>query len=93
MTAWPAVAIHASIIMLCLALGLVLVRLTRGPSAADRIIAVDTLALVAIGLVGAVVALTGEPATLDAAVVLALVGFLGTIALARYLESDQGGGR
>jgi multicomponent Na+:H+ antiporter subunit F len=93
MTAWPAVAIHASIIMLCLALGLVLVRLARGPSAADRIIAVDTLALVAIGLVGAVVALTGEPATLDAAVVLALVGFLGTIALARYLESDQGGGR
>lgn len=93
MTGWIATAVHGSMVMLCVALGLVLVRLVRGPSAADRVIAVDTLALVAIGLVGAVVALTGEPATLDAAVILALVGFLGTIALARYLESDRGSGR
>jgi multisubunit Na+/H+ antiporter MnhF subunit len=49
------------------------------------------MALVAIGLVGAYTALTGHAAALDAAVILALVGFLGTQALARFLESDRGG--
>lgn len=61
-------------------------RALRGPSIADRLVAVD-------GLVAAVVAAVivdaidhGTPRFLDVAVVVALVGFLGTSAGARFIE-------
>ena len=69
-------------------LGIVLaaVRLFKGPTLADRIVALDmmTVQLVAFGALMALQ--SGDAAFLDVAVVLALVGFLATVCLARYLE-------
>lgn len=61
-------------------------RLIKGPTLADRIVALDlmTIQLVAFGGLAALQA--GSAAFLDVAVVLALVGFLATVCLARYLE-------
>jgi len=77
------VAVYA---MIGLALLLVLVRLARGPSLSDRVIALDLIAVLAVGLIAMVALEADQPIFLDAAIVLALVAFLGTVAFARYLE-------
>lgn len=65
---------------------LVVVRVVRGPTLSDRVVALDMLSYVAIGLIAAYVAATGSAAVLDAALVLALVAFLATVAFARFVE-------
>ncbi len=71
--------------MLLLALLLVIYRLARGPNLGDRIMALDTLTVLAVGLIGALTVRTGLTLYLDIAIAIALVGFLSTVALARYL--------
>jgi len=71
--------------LLLVALLLVIYRLARGPNLGDRIMALDTLTILAVGLIGAVTVRTGLTIYLDIAIAIALVGFLSTVALARYL--------
>ena len=71
--------------LLVLAVLLVLVRLWRGPTLADRIVALDLLTTFSVSLIGTVVLRTGVAVQLDIAVALCLVGFVSTVALARYL--------
>jgi multicomponent Na+:H+ antiporter subunit F len=71
--------------MLALAMIFALVRLIRGPSLADRIIALDLLTMLAISLIGVVALRIEVPLLLDIAVALCLVGFVSTVALARFL--------
>lgn len=68
------------------AIGLAFGRLLRGPTAPDRVLALDLMALAAIGLLAAYALETGRAAYLDVAAVLALLSFLGTVALATYIE-------
>lgn len=72
--------------MLGLALVLCLVRVAKGPSLADRVIALDLISIVSIGIVTAYAIRTNEPSLLDAAIILALISFLGTVTFARYME-------
>lgn len=73
-------------IMLCIALVLAFLRMARGPSVADRVVALDLMAILSVGVILLYVVATSLPVFLDAAIVLALVGFAGTIAFAKYLE-------
>ena len=73
-------------VMIGIALLLTFVRLARGPSLSDRIIALDLTTVIAVGLIAMVAFEAEQPIFLDAAIVLALVSFLGTVAFARYLE-------
>ncbi len=72
--------------MIGTALLLVVVRLWRGPSLSDRVVALDLIAVLAVGLIAMVAFQADQPIFLDAAIVLALVAFLGTVAFGRYLE-------
>jgi multicomponent Na+:H+ antiporter subunit F len=72
--------------VLAVAMSLVFVRLVRGPSLADRVVAIDVLTAVAIGFIATYVVATGATALLDAALVLALVAFMATAAFARFVE-------
>ena len=72
--------------LLCLAVVLAFVRLARGPSLADRVIAFDLLATLGIAILAAFAVATGQPAFLDVGLLLALVSFLGTVAFAHYME-------
>jgi multicomponent Na+:H+ antiporter subunit F len=65
---------------------LAMVRLVRGPSLPDRVVAVDLLSAVAVGVVAAWSVATNDPIYLDVALLVALVAFLGTVAFARYAE-------
>jgi multicomponent Na+:H+ antiporter subunit F len=61
---------------------LVLLRLLKGPTGPDRVVAIDALTLLGVAAVALGAVLTGQVVFLDVAVVLALVAFLGTVAFA-----------
>jgi multicomponent Na+:H+ antiporter subunit F len=69
-------------------LGLLLtfVRLVRGPTLPDRVVALDLMGVLAVGMIAAYAVVMDQPVLLDPAAVLALVGFLSTVAFARYLK-------
>ena len=69
-----------------LALLIAVVRLVKGPTLPDRIVATDLLGMLVVGLIVVLAGSSRVRATLDAAMVIALVGFLGTIAYATYVE-------
>ena len=71
--------------MVGLALVLTFVRLVRGPTLPDRVVALDLMGVLAVGMLAAYAVAADQPVLLDPAAVLALVGFLGTVAFARYL--------
>lgn len=75
--------------LLGVAMMLALWRLMRGPSAPDRIVALDLIAGVFVGMIAVYTALTGERHLLQVAMGLALISFLGTVAVARYLEKKE----
>lgn len=75
--AMPALAVSA----LCAT-----IRLLRGPSLADRAVALDLLGAISIGFVAAFALAVGEHMLVDVAVAVGLIGFLGTVAFARYIE-------
>jgi multicomponent Na+:H+ antiporter subunit F len=72
--------------MLSLTLLLAFVRLAIGPSVADRVVALDLIGVLSVGMIILYSVATELPVFLDAAVALALVGFAGTIAFAKYIE-------
>lgn len=87
------IAQQAIATVLVLAMGLGAVRVVRGPSLADRIVALDMVSFSATGLIGVIAIVTEEGALLDVALVLSLLVFLGTIAFARFLERVRKGAR
>lgn len=78
---------------LSVAFVLVMVRLLRGPTLADRVVALDTMAYLAIGFIAVDALGTRESVFLDAATTLALIAFLGTVAFARYVQHARRDGR
>jgi len=79
-------AVHLASVMLALAVVLAFIRLLRGPSLPDRVVAFDLMTSVAVGIMALYSLATEETVFLDVAIVLALISFLGTVAFARYLE-------
>jgi multicomponent Na+:H+ antiporter subunit F len=75
-----------ALITLGVALLLAVVRLVRGPTLPDRIVAMDLVGILVVGLIVVVAASTDVRATLDAAVVIALIGFVGTVGYATYVQ-------
>ncbi len=90
---WPAtileVAATVALAVIVLAIGLTIVRLVRGPDFADRAVAVDLLATLAVAFLGAFAIRTDQPVLIDVALALALVGFVATVAFARFIERRQ----
>lgn len=72
--------------MLGVALLLALLRLVKGPTLPDRIVAMDLFGVLVVGLIVVLAGSSRVRATLDAAIVIALVGFLATVAYATYVE-------
>ena len=61
-------------------------RIAGGPEAADRMVAIDVLGTVLVGVVAILTVLTGQEFLLNVAIVWALVSWVGTLALAKHLE-------
>ncbi len=83
------VAADAAFGLLLLAVLGSLVRVVRGPSLADRVIALDLLSVTLVAFAAVYAAQTGEIAFLDVSLALALVSFFTTVVFARYIEQDK----
>ena len=84
-------AIYVTLATLSLAILGALFRVLRGPSLADRVVALDLVAYLAMGFLTTYAVLVGEETFIDAALVLGLLAFLGTVAVARYIERVRSG--
>lgn len=72
--------------MLLTAIFLAFGRLVRGPSLPDRVVALDVIASLSLGMIVVYAISANQPIYVDAAIVLALIAFLGTVAFAQYIE-------
>jgi multicomponent Na+:H+ antiporter subunit F len=79
-------AIEVSFVMVMLGVAFAFVRLIKGPSLPDRIVALDMMTVLIVSFCGLYAIRSGDTAFVDVAIVLALVGFLATVALARFVE-------
>lgn len=75
--------------MVAVAMALNLWRLARGPSLPDRILALDTLGINVIGLVMLLGITLGSGVYFEAAIIVAMMGFVGTVALCKYILSGD----
>jgi len=78
--------VDVSVTLLAIALLISFRRLVLGPRLEDRIVAMDLIAILTVGIIVASTAGSGQRGLLDAASLIALVGFLGTVAYAWYLR-------
>ncbi len=88
MTAFQ-IAIGALMLVLSISLGACVWRLLLGPSIPDRAAAFDMIMIHLVGLIALFVVLVGQLVLLDAVIVVAVLGFLGTVALARFIEEGR----
>jgi multicomponent K+:H+ antiporter subunit F len=78
-------AFYVAFSSIALALALCMVRLMRGPNQADRVLAFDTLYINTIALMIVLDIHLSSSVFFEAALLIALTGFIATVALARYL--------
>jgi multicomponent Na+:H+ antiporter subunit F len=77
-------AVSMPILLLCVLVGFL--RLVRGPHLPDRVVALDLIAVICVGVIALDAIRTDQSYFLRAAIVLGLVAFLGTVGFALYLQ-------
>jgi multicomponent Na+:H+ antiporter subunit F len=78
-----------SLTTVMLSIALAFVRVLRGPSLPDRVMALDMIGLMSVSVIVLTAIASDEPVLLDAAIALALISFLGTLAFARFIERRE----
>ena len=76
----------ATAIGILLAMVLVMVRAFAGPTVFDRILAVNTFGTLTVIMIAVLGFLSGRPEFLDIALVYALINFIGTIAVTKFVK-------
>lgn len=82
-------SLRSAMVLLSVAASLTVLRLVRGPDLPHRVVALDTLAMIGVGMVGLHTLQSGEILYLLIAMVVALITFLGTIAFASYVAGRR----
>lgn len=78
-------AINCTLVLYVVGMGLALVRLMRGPSAQDRVLAADFLYIVGLLMMLVLGIGHGSEMYFEGALLMALFGFVSTVALAKFL--------
>ena len=76
---------NVGFVLLASAIVMALVRIIRGPTLTDRIVALDLLSILGAAAIGVFAYRTGSPFAIELAAVLCATGFVATMAFARYL--------
>ena len=79
-----AFCMNLALLALCAAFIVTVARVILGPTLPDRVLALDALVSIAIGFIAVIGIKTGFALYVDIAIALGLVGFLATVALARF---------
>ena len=85
MTVW----LDILLALLGVSLLLCFIRLYLGPNPPNRTVAFDTIAIHAVGIMALFAVRSHSSALLDAAFITAVLGFVGTMMLARYMERSE----
>lgn len=83
-------AVDIAFVAVMVGVAFAFIRLIIGPSLPDRIVALDMMTVLIVSFCGLYAISAEDPAFIDVAIVLALIGFLATVALARYVERRNG---
>lgn len=83
------VVLTICVAMLGLAAALLVVRIARGPSTIDRAVALEALVAVTIGALVVEAAVNQHTTTLPVLVILTLVGFVGSVSIARFTPGSD----
>lgn len=85
---WTFLSVATLVTMVAVAVSILAasLRVMRGPSLPDRVVALDLVGLLAVSVISVVAIATQQPVLLDAAIALALIAFLSTVAFARFIE-------
>ncbi|TDS16055.1 monovalent cation/H+ antiporter complex subunit F [Sphingobacterium paludis] len=75
--------------ILAISVMMVFIRLFKGPSLVDRVIALDLIITTGIGIITVYSIRSNQAVFLDVAIILALIAFLGTVAFAYYIEKQK----
>ena len=75
-----------AIVLISLSLILSMVRLVKGPTAADRVLALDTMSIIVTAALTLFAYYYQRYIYVDVALIYAVLGFVGVIIIARYLE-------
>jgi len=75
--------------MLALAIAITFVRLVIGPTMVNRVVALDLMAILIVGMMAFEAVRSGEHALLDVAVVVGITAFIGTAAFAVLIDRDS----
>ncbi|MFD1342713.1 K+/H+ antiporter subunit F [Litorisediminicola beolgyonensis] len=85
MSAFAEISLAIAFAAVSLAQILAMVRLVKGPGTGDRILALDTMVLNAIGMIVLVGLAQGSQIYFEAALIVAMLGFVSTVAYARFV--------
>jgi multicomponent Na+:H+ antiporter subunit F len=88
MHAMPSASLVVVLTLLVVAAGVTFIRLAKGPTLPDRVIAIDLIGVLMVCLLVVMAGMTAQEAFLDVAMVVALISFVGTVAYARYIERE-----
>ncbi len=78
-------ACNFALVVLGIAFFLTVYRVVKGPTLPDRVLSLDMLVGIAIGFIAVIAIRTGYTLYIDIAISLGLVGFLATVAFARFI--------
>lgn len=83
--------VQLGVVTLVAGIGMTMVRIVRGPEVADRVLAADVLSLEVVGLVILLAVDQQRSLSLDAALLVAIVGFASTLAFAQFIGMTRSG--
>lgn len=82
--------IEILILILSISLALCFLRLYRGPDVPNRVVAFDLIAVHAVAIIALFAIEQGAMFLLDVTIITGVLGFLGTVMVARYMEQSKG---
>lgn len=81
-------ATNVAAALLALSVLATVIRVVRGPSVADRMVALDTLLFIGVAGIGVFIARTGQTIFIPLLIVAVLTAFVSTVVVARYIEAE-----
>ena len=78
------------LVILSVSLLITFIRLVIGPSIPDRVVALDLISMIVAAMIVVYMMYTNQSVFIDAVIILALIGFFGTVAFSIYLKKGAG---
>lgn len=75
-----------AVFLFCIAIGIALIRVIKGPSLPDRVVSFDVIGVNLISIVAVLSALLNTAAYLEVILIIAILAFISTIAFSKYIE-------